>query len=343
MKEVKKHLIIKFLRRKCSPEEANQVMKWMHGENFDQELLNEIENDLKSQLLGNGEADSESLQHIYKEILLRNDLEKVEEQRKIRQLSQSFTSRSIGFFARIAAAVALLFTATYFFSQEIELAEESVITAEKTIKENSKGRKSTIFLSDGTIVNLNADSQIEYYEAFTDTIRVVYLQGEAFFDVAKDTLRPFMVISDYIQVTAMGTSFNVQSFADTPTSTVALATGKVEINSVYSDQRVLLKPGQKVNFKKKISEFSAPAPFSAKAEFGWKEGILFFRKADMNTVINQLERWYGVEIITKNFSQGWSYTGEFHNQSLKSVMESLSFSQNFNYEITEKEVIIRFE
>lgn len=342
MKEVDKHLVIKFIRRECTPEESNQVMQWMHDDKFDQELMTEIEKDLKLRLHGDQIKD-ESLQHLFKEILIRDDLDRVEEQRKVRNLSRLSNSRSLGVFARIAAAIVFLFVATYFIAQKIEPFENPVTSAEKITKQNSKGRKSTIFLSDGSVVNLNADSRIEYYENFTDSSRVVYLQGEAFFDITEDKLRPFQVITKCLKVTALGTSFNVQSFNENPTDAVALATGKVEVQSINSEERIFLNPGQKVHFKKEIREFSSLKSFSAKAIFGWKDGILFFKKANMQTVINQLERWYGVKIRTKNYSPSWSYTGEFHNQSLKSVLESLSFSQNFKYKITDKEVIIRFE
>jgi transmembrane sensor len=104
-----------------------------------------------------------------------------------------------------------------------------------------------------------------------------------------------------------------------------------------------LEPGQQVQYKKKSSQFSELQEFNIRSVYSWKDGILYFKSAGLSEVITRLERWYGVEfIIGNNSSVPWSYTGEFNNQSLKSVLESLSFSQNFNFTINDKNVTIHF-
>src|SRR5690606_7892291 len=113
-------------------------------------------------------------------------------------------------------------------------------------RETERGEKARLSLPDGTHILLNSDSRLWYNPDFgKDLERVVYLEGEAFFDVAKDTLHPFKIHSGDITTTVLGTSFNVQAFADEEI-TVSLVSGKVQIEnqSALNDSQIYLKPGE---------------------------------------------------------------------------------------------------
>ncbi|UCS95439.1 FecR domain-containing protein [Echinicola marina] len=210
-------------------------------------------------------------------------------------------------------------------------------------KSTEKGQKLTTRLSDGTIVTLNSVSQIYFEEIFNDTVRMVTLKGEAFFDVAKDS-RPFRVKSNGTVTTALGTSFNIKQ--EKERVSISLVTGKVGVNMVSNTgmkESTLLIPGEQVavDVKDKIS--FVKGKFDESDVLAWKRGILSFNKSNSEEVWRELEKWYGVEIAIqgeKIKKQDWNYTGSFDNESLENVLESMAFVKGFKFEITGDQVKI---
>jgi transmembrane sensor len=342
---VDKNLVIKFLKKQCSPDEAQKVVEWMHSKDFEPGLMSQIESDLNYHL-GTSVSSNEDIKAILERILLKDQMDRVGFDSHTRRIHTS-NSDPMRYLLKIAASVAIVFMLSYLwvnYSRNVVPADDIQIVAKYVVKENSKGRKSTIFLPDGTVVNLNAASSIRYRENFSDSARVVYLDGEAFFDVASDTLRPFVVLSDNLSITALGTSFNVNSYSESGKVAVSLATGKVVVEEINKLEKIVLEPGQQVQYNKVTNQMVKVDGYSMKAVYGWKDGIIHFRSAGFSEVISRLELWYGVEfVINKQSPLPWSYTGEFKNQSLKSVLESLSFSHNFNYQINDTTVMITFK
>lgn len=212
------------------------------------------------------------------------------------------------------------------------------------VKENPYGQRSTIYLSDGTEVFLNAGSQLQYYEQFSKDKRVVRLKGEAFFEVAEDSSRVFEVISENIVTQALGTSFNVRSFVGEPIR-VALLSGKVLVNdtSLSKQAGIILQPGESALYDKETPGVVHKDTFDKKLVLSWKEGILYFEEADEKTVFSTLERWYGVEIKSAQASpRPWEYTGEIANLSLEQVLQSLSYTMRFDYTLDNKQVNITY-
>lgn len=337
-----KRLIIKFLERKCTAEEEKVVVEWMHSGDFEPDLLSHIEEDLIQ--MNASFSDDEDLQPLVQNILIKDQMDMIDAEKPINRFSKT-KERSSKWFLRVAASLVILFAFAYainFFSPQAPV--DLQVEVKHTVKENHKGRRSTLFLPDGSTVKLNAASKIEYLENFSDSLRIVYLEGEAFFEVANDSLKPFVVHTGAISVTALGTSFNVSSYGEESQIAVALASGRVVVKEESQRDKVYLEPGQLVEYRKNNNRFSELKSFSAKSVYGWKDGILYFKSATLPEVISRLERWFGVEFIIEGSSPlSWSYTGEFDNQSLKSVLESLSFSQSFHYVIEDKTVKIDFK
>lgn len=213
-------------------------------------------------------------------------------------------------------------------------------------KENLPGRKSTIFLNDGTIVNLNSASSIRYPEVFSDSSREVYLEGEAYFEVAKDADKPFTVITKNIRTLAVGTAFNIKSFSDSKEIEISLTEGKVHISddrSSVKDSHFDLLPGQQIVYSMENERFLNIEKFDANETLGWKDGILYFKKANFSMIKNDIERWFGVKLqVQPDHYPDISYTGEFHNQSLQNILYSIGFVQKFNFDIKGTEVFIQF-
>ena len=207
-------------------------------------------------------------------------------------------------------------------------------------KQNPWGQKSTLFLEDGSEVILNAGSELSYYKNFEKDKRLIYLTGEAYFKVAKDTARPFIVITEGLQTRVLGTEFNVKAYRGESVK-VALVEGSVEINAADS-VRFTLMPGEACSYVSQTAAIDKYI-FNAKELIAWKDGLLYFEEADESEVFRKLEQWYGVKIMKKNNSgKPWAYTGEFHRQSLKDVLVSIGYAMKFKYEINNDIITISY-
>jgi transmembrane sensor len=269
---------------------------------------------------------------------------------KQERLNKKEKPRRANLFLKYAAIIALLVcSALVIYVQSNQEASEQT-SLQLVVKSNSAGRKSEIQLKDGTVVNLNSASELSYHEVFSDTARIVWLDGEAFFDVVKDPTRPFYVISQNVVVKALGTSFNVSGYSDSDQLRISLATGKVLVSdnkgklSNEASSEIILLPGQEVFYQKDNQTFSPVVNFESNEVEGWKDGLLFFEKADLEEIISTLERWYGVEIqVISQPNIKMNYTGQFKSQNLKNVLMSMGFVNNFDFEINNKNVLLNFK
>jgi len=298
---VDKVLLKKYIKGECNPVEAEKVIKWINSPQFDQDLLLLIEEDLDQYDLystySSKNTKRRALQDIYSKAY--------SERNKVSVKFKSYAYSNI--FFKIAASITLLFIAFYFFVYENEDATPTVAeVSEEIIKQNDRGRKSTIFLPDGSVVYLNSESFVKYDEVSFDSIRTIHLVGEAFFEISRDTIHPFKVVSKNVEVTALGTSFNVKSFEDDSETSISLITGKVLVksNSDSASQlnELFLNPGQEVSYWNKRNSFSAITPFDPRATYGWKDGILYFKESSLTHVLAKLERWFDVDFEVMNES-----------------------------------------
>jgi transmembrane sensor len=253
------------------------------------------------------------------------------------------------YLGRIAAvllvAVGIVFTIKYISDSPPQLP----LAVTKTIKQNPAGQKSTIYLSDGTKVILNAQSKLVYNEQFGTEKREVSLVGEAFFEVTKDTNKPFIVKSADLVTTVLGTSFNVNAYPEKNETQVAVITGKVAveatsiINEANTAQKIYLLPSEMATYSASDNTL-IPSTFSPEEITSWKDGIIYFKNTDEKLVLNKLEKWYGVEIESQNKSpRKWDITAEYDNLSLENVLQSLSYAASFDFSINKKKVILTYK
>jgi len=262
----------------------------------------------------------------------------------LHQRYRQYTPQENNSWKWVAAAVMGIAISISFLFWKNTLEENSEMSKVAYItKATKKGQKLTTRLSDGTIVVLNADSRIHYEEVFNDTARYITLEGEAFFDVAKDT-RPFRVKSNGTVTTALGTSFNIKQKGEKVS--ISLVTGKVGVNMLSKtgmEESTLLEPGEQVAVEIKDQIRFVKGKFDASEVLAWKHGVLSFRQVNSEEVWHELENWYGVEVILKNKNiqqQDWNYTGSFDNESLENVLESIGFVKGFEFEIKGNQVMV---
>jgi len=247
------------------------------------------------------------------------------------------------YWLRYAAAISLVGLITAIILHYVQVssdAKEKYVTT--IVKETPLGQKLTFELSDGTLVKLNAGSTLKYSEAFLGNERKVYLNGEAFFTVTRDENRPFIVETAQLTTTVLGTSFNVEAYG-IEASTVAVMSGKVQVkksNSARETDTFFLTSNQMVTIStgsNSITKFDEIPPDI----FFWKENIISFTKADFSQIVEQLEKWYGVDFQIQKQSQFEGlFTGRYQDQPLDLVLEGLKDEYNFQFTITDKEVLI---
>ncbi len=162
------------------------------------------------------------------------------------------------------------------------------------------GKKSMIMLSDGSKVWLNAGSQLIYPSVFSEKTRQVMLVGEAFFDVAKNTEKPFVVRTTDISIHVLGTRFDISAYPEDKLIQTVLVEGKV--NLTYSGKGILnreysveMKPNQMVVVNKSTGE-SRSQTVDVSKFVSWKDGMLEFEKVDLVRALKQVERYYNVRI-----------------------------------------------
>ena len=161
----------------------------------------------------------------------------------------------------------------------------------------SKGGEYTVELSDGTVVYLNAVSELRYPVEFGDDERVVCFSGEGYFDVAKDAKRPFRVVVGGMSVVVRGTEFNVNTFKEAGVQTV-LVEGAVGVR-VNGKEEVRLKPSQLAEYNAESGLVSV-REVDAREYVAWKDGFFVFDDESLEEIMGTLSRWYDVEVFYVN-------------------------------------------
>ena len=343
-----KETLNKFIKGEATAEEVRKVLKWYYSDEAEYVMTEKIE-----QLWSQVDQESMDVTPNKKQIFakLKQKIQHHEIESKYQILPRLSNHFDITYFLKIAASVIFIISISWFVLQTSESSIEQANNLQEMsiqVKSTAGGQKFTIFLSDGTKVKLNSESKLEYPKTFSDSSRVVHLTGEAFFDVKKDPQRPFTVISHNLSTTALGTSFNINAYRGNNNIVVSLTTGKVQVSFNKGvnkeDSKITLEPGSQAIYSNSRNSIEKQ-PFDENIELAWKEGVLYFEDASWDQIVNQLERWYGVQISVSNLnpSSNKLYTGFFKDESLENVLESLSFSKNFKYVIKSQKVYVEFK
>jgi transmembrane sensor len=243
---------------------------------------------------------------------------------------------------KVAASFLLVLTSGIYLYRLASTAFKAEVAYKKV--QTLNGQRGRIDLPDGSVVYLNAGSTLTYPETFSDTLRSVALTGEAFFEVVKNPVKPFVVQTKDIQTKVLGTSFNVRSFDAEGATAVSLVTGKVQVVREYAGrnrQEHLLDPGQRLVYHPADQTFDKEN-FDIEDITGWKDGILVFTDTDFAATIERLEQWYGVKITVQRApSKDWHVNGHFENEPLSEVLASIQFVYNIEYTIKGNTVTLK--
>ena len=180
----------------------------------------------------------------------------------------------------------------------------------------------TITLSDGTKVWLNAGSSLTYPVTFTDKERSVEITGEAYFEVTKNPHAPFTVKkhNSDTRITVLGTHFNVNTYDDEAENKITLLEGSIKLSTANNNQ--ILKPGQQASVKNNNIKLESSVDLNA--TMAWKNGQFVLKGTDLATLLRQIGRWYDVNIEYRNKIPAKKFGGSIsRNVNLSTVMEAL--------------------
>ena len=208
-----------------------------------------------------------------------------------------------------------------------------------------RGQKSQIILTDGTKVWLNSDTKIKYPGNFSKNERDVYLDGEAFFEVAKNAQQPFVVHTSGVDVKVLGTKFNVKAYADENLIETSLFEGKVNLllNDPSTTQPVVkeVNPGQSFAYSKTDHQL-APNKFPEDEVNGWKKNQLIFKDDTFSNLVRKVERWYDVKVVydEKLFNDRRLTVELYEGERLERLMEIISLALMVDYKYEKGEIIL---
>ena len=241
--------------------------------------------------------------------------------------------------ASYAAAIALLVLSTYWLTASHYEAQQPVANIENTLYVPA-GQRVRLTLQDGTEVWLNSQTKLTYPALFSGKERRVTVEGEAFFDVAKNPEKPFIVSSQGVEMKVLGTKFNVDSYPGEKDIQTSLLEGSLHVYFPHSGKKgVSLKPDEKVTIKENQMQISSiPHP----DYFLWRDGIYSFENELLIDILKKLELYYDVKIEVKDPSIfKWEYTGKFRQRDgIDEILRMIQKIHKFKIQKDEESNII---
>lgn len=343
-----KELIRKMLSGDLSPEEQRQLSEMMNEPDFSEQfdtVLDEQGGDLEMQLSEEAqEYAAEKLALFYRQ--LPEDANEAAEEVPVITMRKPVWKKILAYAAAVlAAASGLLFWLSYSnknthfpVAQELNKKNEHPATVETPVQYtehfNGGKRRMKVKLADGSIVTVGRKSRIKYPAGFSGDSRDVYLEGEAFFEVAKDVRRPFTVFSGDVHTEVLGTSFKVSAQPKSAVE-VAVVTGKVRVSyhgGTLASNRVTMLPGDKISWKNsQLTRLKA----NPKDILAWKNEMMVFRKQSLSDILDAFRNHYGVKItvINKGFLREKISLMLDEKMPLEKAMNVLAVTAGFDHSL----------
>ncbi len=225
--------------------------------------------------------------------------------------------------------------------QNTEISEELVYN----VLSVPYGKRFDLMLSDGSQIKLNAGSSLKYPVKFIKgEERKVFLEGEAYFDVAKDKTHPFVVNANDINVQVLGTQFNMSYYREDDDISTVLVEGSVKLYNSDSgntnEDSTLLTPGHLAAWDKTTGEMSVEK-VDTEIYTAWTDGTLLFKNMTFKNIRTKLERHFNISIENRYpFLESQVYTASFTDENLPEIMEAFKEDTKFEYELINNKIII---
>lgn len=200
-----------------------------------------------------------------------------------------------------------------------------------------RGGQYQLVLADGTKVWLNAASSLRFPVAFSGKSRLVQLEGEAYFEVAKNSKFPFVVKTKQMNVDVLGTHFNVSAYADEDVVRTTLLEGSVRLTAAA--KKAMLKPGEQAVFGKDQNLQVMKA--NAEDAVAWKNGYFVFDNENIQSIMRKVSRWYDVSVVYKGNIDQKEFGGTVSRfNSVSSVLKSLELTGTVHFKQEGRRIIV---
>lgn len=278
-------LLKRYYEGQCSPKEKTWVDKWLENTNL--------------QTKSPWERLSQEEKQVYIDNLYSDIKTSIQTESEAEVSVDHISRRRWIWPAAVAASIACAI-GLYFSFQQKDISVEQQRVQEWTSLDLESGKRKKIALSDGTVIWLQGGSSLDYPQLFDSTVRVVRLDGEAFFEVASDTAKPFIVKSGDLETQVLGTSFNIKAFSELGEKVVSLVEGKLAVRSLgiagEIAQEVLLSASEAAVFSaqdRTLAKSDMPV-FNSSDDF--KLGSLSFDDTPLDQALFRISKAYGIEI-----------------------------------------------
>ena len=336
--EVDIKLIKKFLQKKCNHKEHELVLNWFTHFKYERKLKLIIREHWDEIELESLDYDLDTDRFLDK----LHHLIHLDSYKKSRNLP--FYRKAYQQLSKIAAILllpVLLISTWYFITDGRFFAKE-----EKTIYAeifSPLAARTRFELPDGSTGWLNSGSTLKFPVKFRGKQREVKLSGEGFFNVVKDSEKPFIVKTSDINIVALGTRFNVLAYKDDETCEVTLESGKVIVEKTRESGEPVkladLQPAHQLVISKKTGIIDTKEVVTEKYT-SWKEGRLILRNDPMTEVVKRIGRWYNVEIDLKDKElESYRYRATFENETFSEVLKLLKLTSPIDYVEQQREML----
>ena len=324
--ETYKNLLLKFLRDEATPEEI--------------ELLDERMNDhpdgdfdsISRSIWGDGTIMSHNLpDEGQKEKMKNNLLNRINaEEDFMRSVRVNRKREFLHAFSLAASILVVAMSVVFLILGDRQIHEYEVVA--------ERGQKSSVTLPDGSHVWLNSASRITYTSDFNKKNRNITLEGEAYFDVAKNKKIPFVVNASEMSITAVGTEFNVRNYSDEDEVCTTLVEGKVIASTLGCD--ISLTYGQEAVLNRNSGEMSFAVVSDLNHMVPWRSNEMLLDGESLDNLSRILSRMYNVDVYFENDSiKTYTYTGLIRNNSLQNVLELVSNTSPVAYGIYDDKIV----
>jgi transmembrane sensor len=324
-----KELINKFLNNNCSTDDYDDVVEWIKEFALDEESRQIGFDVWKNIEVPQEKSDAKAYAKLF---------DKIKDEINQKQSGKILYLRNtIKWFSRVAAILIIPLLGVLFYllyAQDFKNKNNVALTVDSLEIISPIGSRTVAELSDGTIVYLNHGSSIKYPARFTGKNREVRLSGEGYFKVAPNPDRPFVVQAGKLNITAIGTEFNVSAYSGSETISTTLVSGKVLLEKILpgADAKKLgiMVPGQHVEYHPETEKITSSIG-KVEKYIAWMEGKIVFDNDPISKVTEVLEKMFHVDFEVADDVKYLSYTVTFYNDPLHLILELMTETTPITY------------
>jgi len=346
------NLIARFLANECSLEEKEHLDEWL-GSNpsirNDIEKLKRICNSpdqfswVSSLIDAKIDEDWNELESKMK-ALKEESLQSSKKTKNIFYFNNSRGYSATGQFTRVAALVFIMIVCGFVISYLFYFSDH--VSDEPTFREIStkSGQLANLELLDGTKLNLSVESKLRLSNDFNKDSRVLYMEGQALFDVYTNPSKPFIVETKHAVISVLGTNFSVRAYPNENNVQVAVISGSVSMKPIGSGEShpILLYSNNKGVFDIGTGKLSITEIANLDI-VKWTEGKIIFNDASISELARELKRWFGIEfhiLDDELITSSQRLTGIFDSKSLSHILEVISHTLNVEFIMEDDRFII---